>query len=136
MATILCIEDDVDLQDVVNIALKGYGYNVERAFTGEDGYEKAVSLKPELILLDMMLPTLNGLEVLKMLKDHETARRIPVVVVSAFYGEGPFTHESITKLGAAASLQKPVRFDELAAVIAHALAQVNGASSIPAAPAR
>src|SRR6185369_1841132 len=99
MAKILSIDDDPDLQDMIDMALSGRGHQIERAFTGEEGFEKAKAGKPELILLDLMLPTLNGLEVLKLLKADEDLKDIPVIVVSAFYGEGQFTERSIRALG-------------------------------------
>lgn len=127
MAKILSIDDDPDLQDMVELVLTGKGHEISRAFTGEEGVEKAQSAKPDLILLDMMLPTLNGLEVLKILKADPQLKDIPVIVVSAFYGEGAFTERSIKALGVREFLQKPVRLEELAALIACALRVGQGA---------
>ena len=117
MATILSIDDDPALQELVGRVLGGHGHDVHGAFTGEEGYEKALSLNPDLIILDLMLPTLSGLEVLKLLKAHETLRLVPVIVVTAFVGEPPFTESAIKALGAREFLPKPVQFEALAALI-------------------
>lgn len=133
MARILSIDDDPDLQDLIEMALTGRGHQIERAFTGEEGLDKAKAFKPELILLDMMLPTLNGLEVLKGLKADAELKDIPVIVVSAFYGEGAFTERSIKALGVRDFLQKPVRLEELAALIQCALGARQAAAPRPTA---
>lgn len=111
MATILSIDDDSELQELMGVLLKGHGHTVESAFSGEEGYEKARSLKPDLILLDLMLPTLNGLEVLKLLKADEALRSVPVIVTTAFSGEAPFNESGAKAAGAAEFLRKPVPND-------------------------
>lgn len=121
MAKILSIDDDPDLQDLVARVLKDHGHAVDWAFSGEEGYEKALKLKPDLIILDMMLPTLNGVEVLKMLKANAASRSIPVIVVTAYFGEATFNERSIKELGAFEFLKKPVQFSRLAEMIASAL---------------
>lgn len=122
MASILSIDDDPALQDLVALVLGEHGHQVHWAFSGEDGYDKALSLKPDLILLDMMLPTLNGVEVLKLLKANETLRSIPVLVVTAYSGEGPFDASAMKALGAVEILKKPVPAGSLTALVAATLA--------------
>ena len=131
MASILSIDDDPGLQDLVGMVLGEHGHSVQWAFNGEEGYEKALSLKPDLILLDMMLPTLNGAEVLKLLKAHETLRSIPVIVATAFFGEAPFDESSLKALGASAFLKKPVSVDVLAALIASTLETAKKSAPFP-----
>ncbi|MFI5350528.1 MAG: response regulator transcription factor [Elusimicrobiota bacterium] len=128
MAVILSIDDDPGLQDLLAHVLRGRGHDVHWAFSGEEGFEKAQSLRPQLIILDMMLPTLNGVEVLKLLKAHAALRDTPVIVATAFFGEAPFTENAVKALGAFDFLKKPVQLDVLQAVIDSALA------SAPSAP--
>jgi CheY-like chemotaxis protein len=117
MATILSIDDDPDLQDLIAMLLNGRGHKVQWAFNGEEGFALAQSLKPDLILLDMMLPTLNGLEVLKLLKADPALRPIPVIVVTAFFAEASFNEIDVRSMGAAAFLRKPVQNDYLSDLI-------------------
>ncbi len=113
MARILSIEDDVDLQQVVAYALKKKGWEVIFAYDGKDGLEKAVELKPDLILLDMMLPGLNGIEVITELKAGTTTRAIPVIVMTAYPSDAQFLESVAVAMGAVKYLAKPVRIDAL-----------------------
>lgn len=113
MPRILSIEDDVDLQQVFAYVLKKKGCDVAFAYDGKDGLEKARDLKPDLILLDMMLPGLNGLEVIKALKENEATRGVPVVVMTAYPGDEHFLKASIMAMGAVEYLAKPVHVDLL-----------------------
>ncbi|MFI5363872.1 MAG: PleD family two-component system response regulator [Elusimicrobiota bacterium] len=115
MAKILSIDDDPGLQDLLKMVLSKH--TVLWAFNGEEGYQKALSHKPDVIILDMMMPVLNGAEVLKLLKAHEALRSIPVIVVTAYFGEVPFTESEIKALGAEEYLRKPVPSEQLAALV-------------------
>lgn len=113
MAKILSIEDDVDLQQVVAYALKKKGWEVVFAYDGKDGLEKAQELKPDLILLDMMLPGLNGIEVITELKAGPATRAIPVIVMTAYPSDAQFLESVAVAMGAVKYLAKPVRIDDL-----------------------
>jgi two-component system alkaline phosphatase synthesis response regulator PhoP len=110
---ILSVEDDVDLQQVVAYALKKKGWEVVFAYDGKDGLEKAGDLKPDLILLDMMLPGLNGIEVIKKLKASDETRAIPVIVMTAYPSDAQFLEAEVKALGAVEYLAKPVRLEQL-----------------------
>ncbi len=114
---ILSVEDDVDLQQVYSYVLTKKGWDVTYAYDGKDGLEKAKALKPDLILLDMMLPGLNGIEVIKALKADEATRAIPVVVMTAYPSEAHFLQSAVRAMGAVEYLAKPVHIDDLVAMI-------------------
>jgi CheY-like chemotaxis protein len=118
---ILSIEDDVDLQQVFAYVLTKNGWDVTYAYDGKDGLEKAAELKPDLILLDMMLPGLNGIEVIKALKAAEATRPIPVVVMTAYPGDEQFLKASVIAMGAVEYLAKPVRIDTLVNMVSRLL---------------
>jgi len=80
---ILIVEDEKDIVELLRFNLEREGYRVEAAHTGEEGLEKARQLSPDLILLDLMLPRTDGLEVCKMLRADEKTRTIPVVMLTA-----------------------------------------------------
>lgn len=80
--TILIIEDDVFLSELMAKKLEGSGFKVIRAIDGQEGLEKVVSGKPDLILLDLILPGIDGFEVLKKIKDNPQSSSIPVIVLS------------------------------------------------------
>jgi two-component system phosphate regulon response regulator PhoB len=80
---ILIIEDERGLTDVLTYNLDREGYEVSVSHDGRDGLRKAQSLLPELIILDIMLPSLNGLEVCRLLRSGEPTRRIPILMLTA-----------------------------------------------------
>ena len=80
--TILIIEDDVFLSELMAKKLKDSGFKVVKAIDGQEGLEKAASLKPNLILLDLILPGMDGFEVLKRLKSNPNTDSIPVIILS------------------------------------------------------
>lgn len=117
MARILSIEDDVDLQQVVTYALAKKGWDVVYAYDGKDGLDQARKFIPDLILLDMMLPGLNGIEVIKALKANASTRDIPVVVMTAYPSDAQFLKSAVLAMGAVEYLAKPVHIDELVSTI-------------------
>jgi two-component system phosphate regulon response regulator PhoB len=82
-AHILVVEDDRDLQGLFFDILGKNGYRVEQAFDGRAGLEAALAEPPDLVLLDIMLPELDGRDVLVELKKHEATREVPVIIISA-----------------------------------------------------
>lgn len=87
-ATILVIEDDPDIQELVSFSLGREGYAVAQATSGERGLELAQAAVPDLVLLDVMLPGIDGLETLRRLKALPSLARVPVIMASA-KGEDP-----------------------------------------------
>jgi len=82
MKKILFIEDESAAQKTIGEVLKQEGYEVISALDGEIGLRLAQTNKPDLILLDLILPKLHGLEVLKGLKENEQTKQIPVIVLT------------------------------------------------------
>ncbi len=104
MKHILFIEDESALQKTVGEVLKQEGYEVIPALDGEVGLELAKGKKPDLILLDLILPKLHGFEVLKKLKEDEETKEIPVIVLTNLEGMGDV--DKAIKLGATTYLVK------------------------------
>ncbi|MBI4039207.1 response regulator [Candidatus Daviesbacteria bacterium] len=81
---ILLVEDDTSLSQLYKVELELKGYQVIIAADGQEGLDLAAKEKPDLVLLDVMMPKLNGLEALKRLKDNPETESIPVVVITNF----------------------------------------------------
>src|SRR5258708_6514083 len=79
MLTILVVDDSVHLQIAFKKVLTSSGYRVELASDGEEGLRLARSIRPDVILLDMMLPKLSGVDVLLSLKKNRATEKIPVI---------------------------------------------------------
>jgi two-component system phosphate regulon response regulator PhoB len=80
---ILVIEDERDLTQVLTYNLQKEGYDTTVAHDGQEGLRKAQTLLPDLVILDLMLPTLSGTEVLRELRAGERTREIPIIILSA-----------------------------------------------------
>ena len=80
---ILVVDDDPTNLEVLRVRLSAQGYEVVTAVDGEDALRRARELKPDLVLLDVMMPNLDGISVLKELKGDITLRYIPVILVTA-----------------------------------------------------
>jgi two-component system, OmpR family, alkaline phosphatase synthesis response regulator PhoP len=80
---ILVVDDEEDILELVRYNLAREGYNVLCASSGEDGLKAAKSEKPDLIVLDLMLPGIDGLDVTRRLKGDPVTRKIPIVMLTA-----------------------------------------------------
>ena len=80
--TILVIEDDKFLRELLTHKLVRLGYNILKAVDGEKGVQKAVEGNPDLILLDLILPGIDGFEVLRRIKENAESSSIPVIILS------------------------------------------------------
>ena len=86
MAKVLVIEDDELVSRMYNKALLAFGHEVEMARNGIEGLEKAKSFGPDIVLCDVMMPEMNGLEVLRTLKKDKQLKNIPVVMLTNLSG--------------------------------------------------
>ncbi len=80
---VLIVEDEEDIAELVAYNLQRGEYHTVSVHSGEEGLDYALEFRPDLVLLDLMLPGLGGLEVCRRLKEHEAASRIPVVILTA-----------------------------------------------------
>ena len=82
MNKILFIEDEIALQKTFREFLEKKGFKIISALNGEDGFNLAKTQGPDLILLDLILPKMDGFQVLKALKERENTKNIPVIVLT------------------------------------------------------
>ena len=123
---ILVVEDERSIADLVAEALKRQGYRVETAGDGDQALEAAESTLPDLIILDLMLPKLDGWEVCRRLREEDTTRRIPIIMLTARRDEKDVV--AGLELGADDYLRKPFSLAELLArVKAHLRARAQDA---------
>ena len=84
---ILIVDDEPDAVGLLSIRLKSNGYDVISALDGEACLKKAVEEKPDLIILDILMPKINGFEVCKRLKERDETKDIPVIMLTALAKE-------------------------------------------------
>ena len=80
---VLIIEDEADILELVRYNLERDGFRVAGASSGEDGFQAALEKRPCLIILDVMLPGIQGLEVCRLLRGRSETRRIPIIMLTA-----------------------------------------------------
>ena len=80
---ILVVEDEETLLELESILLTSKGYNVEVAMDGKSALELVANMKPDLVLLDIMIPEIDGFEVCRQIKANEATRHIPVIMLTA-----------------------------------------------------
>ena len=84
---VLIVEDDSVLANALSLSLKDKGYVIEVASDGEEAEEKIMSMKPDMVLLDLLLPVKSGFEVLKKMRETEEVKNTPVVILTNFEQE-------------------------------------------------
>lgn len=113
--TILIVDDEPQLVELLKIRLEASQYRVVAAYDGEAGWKQALQEPPHLIVLDVMMPKLNGWEVLRRLKRHEKTKAIPVIMLTAKGDTGSILDSE--ELRAADYFIKPFEASELLATI-------------------
>ena len=115
---ILVIDDEPELVKAVEVRLKTSGYEVEIAYDGLAGIDKAKEIKPDLILLDLVMPKMDGYEVCKRLKDNPKTENIPVIVLTASVVVGQQELEKkCMSAGAKGAIMKPFETSDLLNII-------------------
>jgi two-component system phosphate regulon response regulator PhoB len=127
---ILVIDDEADLIELVRYNLEKEGFSVIGAGDGESGFSLAVKEKPDVIVVDLMLPSIDGLEVCRMLRAENATSRIPIIILTAKASEA----DRIVglELGADDYLTKPFSPRELTARIKALLRRSTGFREQPA----
>jgi two-component system, cell cycle response regulator DivK len=108
---VLIVEDNEDSRELVKKVLRNKGYETIEAVDGEDAVQKAVSGKPDLILLDISLPKLSGYEVAARLKTMEEFQEVPIIAFTAHAMKGD--REKVIASGFEGYISKPVNVREL-----------------------
>ena len=124
---ILVADDDDGLRQLLRLILSREGFEVFEAANGEQALALAVDVDPTVILLDVMMPDLDGYDVCRRLKSDRRTGDVPVVFVSA--AEDMARRNDMQKLGAAACIQKPIGPRDLVARINAVMNHRNGTAS-------
>ena len=120
---VLVIEDEPDIRELIHFNLNKFDYKVQLANNGEKGLKEARALEPDLILLDLMLPGIQGIDVCRVIKSDANLKNIPIIILSALGQE-----EDIVKgldAGADDYVTKPFSLDILNARIKTVLRRYN-----------
>ncbi|MDI6641796.1 MAG: response regulator [Elusimicrobiota bacterium] len=113
MSTILIIEDDINLAELIKERLEKKGYKIIVAYTGSSGIVTAFKTKPDVITLDIHLPDISGVDVLKMLKKDKDKSSIPVIVVTC----DETIEKECREYKVDEFVKKPINFNKLEKII-------------------
>lgn len=110
---VLVVDDEENIQELIRLGLRYEGFQVESASNGPDGISAAQRLSPDLVILDLMLPGMDGLEVCRRMRANPTTQDVPILMLTA----KDEVHDRVTGLdtGADDYLTKPFDFEELVA---------------------
>lgn len=125
---ILVVEDSADNLAMISLDLQQQNYRVVTASNGEDAVKIAAQTNPDLILMDINLPELDGLAATRRILDIETLRDVPVIAVTAFGTEG--FQRAAYDVGVAGYLTKPIDLDRMHQLIARLLS-TGGSGNLP-----
>ena len=120
MKKILFIEDETDQIMMMQTRLEAYGYEFTAALDGEEGIQKAIELKPDIILLDIVMPKMNGYQVCAELKKNPDTCDIPIIVITASGARD--LEQRCKELQVQEIIRKPYESSHLAERIAYYLA--------------
>jgi CheY-like chemotaxis protein len=123
---VLCVDNDRDLVQIIAKALESEGYRVLRAYDGEQAVETAASERPDLVLLDLILPRRDGFAVLEAIRGQDGSGRATPVVLLTGCTPGPAYRQRAAELGAADLLTKPLPLAKLLSVVAGHIAKGEG----------
>lgn len=116
---VLYVEDEKDVQYAISQMLKILGYEVTCADNGKIGVEKAEEWKPDIILMDVRMPVMDGVEAIRILRSKPDTKKIPILVLSAYTDAR--TREACQEAGADTFIAKPVDIQTVDAAIKKSL---------------
>ncbi|HNZ47476.1 MAG TPA: response regulator [Candidatus Hydrogenedentes bacterium] len=121
--TILVVDDEPDVVSLLEATLKGDGFNVLTAYDGIAALDLCSTEKPDLVLLDIMMPMMSGYEVCEQIKANPMTQQIPVLCISSAHT--PEARAQSIRVGAAELIKKPFLPKELIAQIRRHLPKEN-----------
>jgi two-component system cell cycle response regulator DivK len=104
--TALIIEDNENNLALIRFILEQANYNTRSAVTGLDGVKQALTMPPDFIILDIQLPDINGLEVLKRIRAHALGETLPIIAMTSYAMSGD--KERLLAAGCTSYIEKPI----------------------------
>lgn len=123
MKKILVVDDEADIREIVRLYLSQEGYEIIEACNGQEAIMKTAEHKPDLIILDIMMPGINGFEVIKHLKEDPATHNIPIIILSVL------AQDSQYRQGILDYVSKPFQQEELISTVNKTFSKVKGAGA-------
>jgi two-component system, cell cycle response regulator DivK len=106
MITALIIEDNEDNLELIRFILEQANYKTRFVMTGLEGVQQVITIPPDFVILDIQLPDINGLEVLRRIRAHPVSKDIPVIAMTSYAMSGD--KERLMAAGCTAYIEKPI----------------------------
>jgi DNA-binding response OmpR family regulator len=127
--TLLIVEDDLDALEMIRLALTGGEYIIRTSVTGTEALTKALISPPDLVLLDLILPELNGFDVCERLRRNPATAFVPIIIVTALPGELP--RLAGVEAGADLYIRKPFQIQDLVSRVGELLDRPHAFPEVP-----
>ncbi|MBI5178052.1 MAG: response regulator [Nitrospinae bacterium] len=128
--TVLLVEDDPLMSDVLNYELQNMGHSVLNAENGVEALIALETFRPDIIITDLMMPEMDGYELIRSVRQSETHRDVPIIAMSASIAQ--HIRDLVLKLGANEFMTKPFSFSKLEWYIENHLSRRNGKEEMEA----
>ena len=129
---VLVVDDSIDNLTAISLHLQQSGYRVATATNGEEGVRVATLTKPDIIVMDLAMPGVDGLESTRLIRQNEALKNIPVIALTAFSTEG--FRRAAHDTGFDGYLTKPIDFARLHDLIGRLIALARSAHNNPQTP--
>src|SRR5678816_3709256 len=123
---VLVVDDEPMVRETLGQMLTDEGYSVDVAVDGEEALDRVHAARPDAILLDLMMPGMNGRQFLQALRDEPAYERVPVLIMTAVHG----LEVNLATLGASEVVEKPFNVDELLNKVALAVYRSRDANTL------
>jgi CheY-like chemotaxis protein len=124
MKKVLIVEDHADMRELLSWQIELMGFLPITARHGKEGVEKALSEKPHLVLMDIMMPGMDGRETARALRENPETKNIPILAATALFRDSDL--KSCLEAGCNAYIVKPFTFQELRAKLRELIPQTDG----------
>jgi CheY-like chemotaxis protein len=124
---LLVVDDDPDIRELMSEALAFHGYEILTAVNGQEALDQVAKHMPDLLLLDIKMPGIDGYEVIRRLKSQEATRSIPIIVITASPVDKDRDRVRVLGMGATQYITKPLSIESLVREIKKAIAENNPA---------
>lgn len=106
MSMVLVVEDNPNNMKLITLVLKKHGYETIEAVSGEDGVEKAATENPDMILMDVLLPGIDGLETTRRIRKIKSMQKVPIIAITSYAMAGD--RDKVMEAGCNGYFEKPI----------------------------
>lgn len=115
LKTVLIVEDYEDIREIMNIYVRAYGYKAVSAADGQEAVEITKECKPDLILMDITMPVMDGITATEIIRGIDSFSKVPIVAITA---HADMFYDKAMKAGITEIIKKPLNFDKLESLLA------------------